>query len=200
SSARSASITHSPPVLFAITPLPSPIASRFHHHVPRDVHADLSGGRVTGERSLVAALGFDVAGAVRRVAKVDAAARALDAGERFGMIGREAIEGRHVPTGREDRELPPTDGLDLVADLVDRHRARALSEPPGPNGQRRADQQEAHDEETTAHALRPSGMRRFPRRRVPRPVASSYSASVNSWNVAARLKRASNAPVTTQYG
>src|SRR5262249_4550985 len=141
---------------------------------------------------------FDVARAVRCVAEVDAAARALDAGERLGMIGREAIEGHHVLTGREGRELATTDRLDLVADLVDRHRALALPEPPGPSGQCRADDQEAHDEEAAVHALRPSGMRRFPRRSVPRPVASSYSASVNSWNVAARLKRASNAPVTTQ--
>src|SRR5262249_33229649 len=175
----------------------------------RDVHADISGRRVARERSLVAALRLHVAEAIVDVADVHAPARAHRSGKLLRVIGREAIERGQIAAGRKRRELTAAHRLDLVADLVDRHGALALpvAEPPGADRQRRAHQHERadehaerDDERAAAHARRLSGTRRSPSRSVPRPVVSSYSASVKSWNVAARLKRASKSPLTRQYG
>src|SRR5260370_1946858 len=79
------------------------------HHVTRDVHAEVSGGGVARVGDLIARLGLDVADAVRHVADPRAPTRALDAGERLRMLGRESVQDGDFRGRREDRHLAATD-------------------------------------------------------------------------------------------
>src|SRR4030095_3522643 len=75
------------------------------HHVTRDIQAQRSRRRVTGEGDAVSLLVFHIAGAVRRVGEPLAAAGARHPRQRLRVLHREGIEPGGVTLRGEDRQV-----------------------------------------------------------------------------------------------
>src|SRR5262249_58896271 len=88
------------------------------HHVTRDVHAEGSRRGVARIRHIRVRLAPDVAGAVRRMADLRAAARARHPAQDVAVRRREAIQALSVAFLGEPRQLTARKRLAAVPDLV----------------------------------------------------------------------------------